>query len=142
MTDSFDELLTRLQGRLTEAAEGATTQTGAGYTLPEVEATATAHDEQISVTMTNNEFTALKIDARAMRLTNDELSAHVLEAFNAALRAFAEKMTETLQNPDQATDFTSLQGDLRDIQNQSVTAMRTYTDSLFEALAQARRLQT
>lgn len=140
MTDSFDQLLTRLQSSLAAVASGDASPTAGDTPLPPVAVTTTAHDEQISVTMSNNEFTALKINARAMRLTNDQLSEHILTALNAALQAYAEKMAEALQNPENATDLAALQTELRDIQAQSVSAMQSYTSELFSALDQARRL--
>lgn len=141
MTDSFNELLTRLQSSLSTVAGAGTDPTTGDDSLPQVEVTTTAHDEQIIVTMSNHEFTALKIDARAMRLTNDELSDHLLTALNAALQAYAEKMAAALQDPENATELAALQTELRDIQTQSVSAMQTYTSELFNALDQARRLQ-
>lgn len=147
MTDSFDQLLGQLHQQLSTAAsrtKGGTDAQGAAGAetaepeVPDVETTATALDEQVRVTMSGNRFTALKIDARAMRQTNDELAEHVLEAFNRVMEQHSRALADAYL-ADNSTDFGALAADVRTMQSQSVEAMRTYTESLYSALDQARR---
>lgn len=138
MTDSFDDVLTRLTRRVGDQATR-TEATEAGFDLAEVRGEGEARDGELRVVMQAGRFTEVTIDVRAMRLSNVELAEALLEAVNAASDAHAAALAEAVRE-DAGTDFGALQADLRDIQTQSLTAMRTYTDSLFDALAQARRL--
>lgn len=137
MTEDFNHLFERLQGSLDTMRTDP--QAAADFALPEVEAHGTALEEQIRVTMGTEEFTELTIDPRAMRQSNAELAHHLLEAFNAALADHNRQLATALTAQHPATDE-SLQSELRQIQNQSVRAMKTYTDSLMDALGQVRRL--
>ncbi len=139
MTEDFNAVLERLQGNLSQFVDDP--QSAAGeFQIPEVEGHGTALDEQINVTMSQEKFTELTIDPRAMRLANAQLAEHLLEAFNAALEDHNRQMMEQLTQQHPTGDGESLQQDLRQIQADSLQAMKKYTDSLFDALGQVRRL--
>ncbi|MVA76758.1 YbaB/EbfC family DNA-binding protein [Auraticoccus sp. F435] len=138
MTDGFEDVLRRLDGRLTEVVEGRE-DLAEGVQLAEVRGVGEAADGRIRAVMAGGTFTELTIEPAAHRMSHVELAEAVLEAVNAAAAEHARLLTEAVQAAD-STDLGRLQGDLRQLQSQSLTAMRTYTESLFDALAQARRL--
>lgn len=139
MTDDFNELMNRLQGSLTQMADDP--QAAANeFALPEIEGHASVFDDKIRVTMDSEGFRDLTIDPRAMRLSNAELAEQLLDLFNKALQDHNEKMMQALTEQHPSGDNENLQSELRQIQTQSVQAMKKYTDSLFDALGQVRRI--
>lgn len=141
MTDDFSQILDRLQGNLGALAKDPSAA-ASDFEAPEVEGHGTAHEEQIRVTMASGKFTELTIDPRAMRLANAELAEHLLAAFNQALEEHTQRSAEALLEQHPSLDPETMQAELRQIQTQSLQAMKKYTDSMFDALGQMNRINT
>ncbi|OYN98953.1 hypothetical protein B0O41_2352 [Propionibacteriaceae bacterium ES.041] len=133
MTADFEDVLSRLNDTVDQAA----TSPELGE-LPEVEGEAAAYDDRISVKVRAGKVTDLEIQPLAMRLSNADLAEHVTTAVNAALADYAEKITAALTETE-TTDFGSLMTSTRQLQNDSLRAMKAYTESLFDALNQVKR---
>lgn len=133
MTADFEDVLSRLNDTVDQAA--VSTELGE---LPEVEGEATAYDERISVKVRSGKVTDLEIQPLAMRLSNAELAEHLTTAVNDALADYAEKITAALTETE-STDFGSLMNSTRQLQTDSLRAMKAYTESLFDALNQVKR---
>ncbi|MFX4273203.1 hypothetical protein ACQBAR_00190 [Propionibacteriaceae bacterium Y1685] len=141
----FEDVLRRLQGHLDRAADPKAPQPGSEgeeFALPEVKGEGTGMDGKIRAVFERDKFTEIAIEARVMGKTNAELSDGILEAINGAIEDHTQKLTAAVEESGEQTDFESLQADLRDIQAQSLTAMKSYTDSMFDALGQMKRLDT
>lgn len=129
----FDDVLSRLQGPLgrINAGEAGTPE------LPTVRGEGSTEDEQIRVAMEGGEFNELTIDARAMRRSNAELADQILVAVNAALADHTAKVAEAMAD---RADLGDLQNELAQLRQDSLHAMKTYTESLFDALGQMNRI--
>lgn len=133
MTADFEDVLSRLNDTVDQAA--VSTELGE---LPDVGGEATAYDERISVMVRSGKVTDLEIQPLAMRLSNAELAEHLTTAVNDALADYAEKITAALTETE-STDFGSLMNSTRQLQTDSLRAMKAYTESLFDALNQVKR---
>ncbi|MDN5726373.1 MAG: hypothetical protein L0G99_10665 [Propionibacteriales bacterium] len=141
----FEDVLRRLQGHVDRAADPATAQgktDPAEFALPEVRGEGVGLNGKIRAVFERDKFTEFTIEARVMGRTNAELSQGILAAINGAIEDHTRKLAEAVKESGEQTEFASLQADLRDIQTQSLSAMKTYTDSMFDALGQMKRLDT
>lgn len=134
MSAEFEDIFSRLTDKVDEAAAGS--KLGE---MPDVEGMGTAHDERITVKVRQGQVRELEIQPLAMRLSNVDLAEKLTAAVNDALGDYAEKITEALS--ESSTDFVALGQSTRKLREDSLKAMKQYTESLFDALNQVKRYE-
>lgn len=105
--------------------------------LADVVGHGTAHDDRIRVTIAEGRVRDLELQPLAMRQSNVDLADAIVAAVNEALGDYAERMTAALgaATPDPGLLAESTRG----LRGDELTAVRSYTDALFDALAQVQR---
>ncbi len=134
-TSSLDDLISRVIREAETAAEQqrqggpSTAELGVGHP---VAGHGSALDDRIRATVTDGRLTELELQPQAMRLTNADLSEHVVQAVNEALAGYQSALMTALT--DQQPDLSSVADGLREIQADAVRAVSAYTDQMYEVL--------
>ncbi len=103
--------------------------------VPQVEGSGESEDGLVTVTVAAGLAKEIRIDARAMRLSNVELADRMVEAVNAAVEAYAAAVVDSYG--DQTTDFGRLRSVLDEVQQQTEQSMGRYLGSMEQMLTRA-----
>lgn len=134
-TSSLDDLISRV---IREAETAAEQQRQGGLSTAEMgvghpgSGHGSALDDRVRATVTDGRLTELELQPQAMRLTNADLSEHVVQAVNEALAGYQSALMTALT--DQQPDLSSVADGLREIQADAVRAVSAYTDQMYEVL--------
>ena len=127
MTAGMDGVFEQLQRHLGEASAAGP------VVVPEVEAAGSSEDGLVEVVMGSGEVTAVRIDARGMRLSNAELADRVKEAVNAAVAQHTALLTEAVSG----TDLGALSRSLDSVREEALASMQKYLSGMEEMLSRA-----
>ena len=105
------------------------------FEVPQVEVSGESEDGLVTVTVAAGLAKEIRIDARAMRLSNVELADRMVEAVNAAVEAYAAAVVDSYG--DQTTDFGRLRSVLDEVQQQTEQSMGRYLGSMEQMLTRA-----
>lgn len=101
-----------------------------------VTAEGTAADERLRVTITNGRVVEVSLQPQLLRLGNAELGDHITEAVNNALEAYQTALMAALA--ELSPDLGQVRQQVRQIGEDSIRSLDTYTDTMLQMLKQAR----
>src|SRR5262249_18602858 len=112
---------------------------GTGAPVEPLEATGTAHDDQVRATVrAPGRLTALELDPRVMRLPSEDLSGHIIVAVNAALEDLRARAADAIGAEAAAPDLNALGGRLAELHTESIRQMERITSAVQGAIEQIR----
>jgi DNA-binding protein YbaB len=96
-----------------------------------------ADEGRVRVTVTDERLETVRVEPRLLRLSPDDLSAHLIEAVNAALTDFRAQVGESSDVPD--FDLREIAADLQKANEQFERDMRRNMTDAAETVAELRR---
>ncbi len=133
-SEAFRELFDNLDAQLQQAQNSSAVP--AELTENPVTAEGSDDDDRLRVTVTNGRLTEVTIQPQLLRLGNAELAALFVTATNNALEAYQAALMESLR--DLSPDLGALQGQVRQVQEESLRSLNAYADSMLEMLRRAK----
>ncbi len=131
--EMFRQLFDDLDTQLTQAQ---TPTTSPDLENNPVTAEGTAADERLRVTITNGRVVEVSLQPQLLRLGNAELGDHITEAVNNALEAYQTALMAALA--ELSPDLGQVRQQVRQIGEDSIRSLDTYTDTMLQMLKQAR----
>jgi len=95
-------------------------------------------DGRVRATATRGRLERVELDPRVMRMSSEELAAHLVTAVNAALDQVATAAAAQA-GPEAVADSAVLAEQLRQVQEDGVRRMAAFTQGISEAMAQLGR---